>query len=325
MAIPDRALSLSAAASLANIPEYIVDRALELGLAVSSEENGTVCFPKEEVSDWLDWDKVGQLLSQRLKRNDKGECIGTFVEPGDYSQKNTFILPFPACWLVADGGKKRSPDGLVQQSHYSMAPCVRWAWDFCIVQPAEYDSCYFGMAADAVRKLHFRRGLDDDSPRDHYCYGIDIIAPAAGVIMTRMGSADDASFAGEITNAKEADDDREGGFLIDHGGNEFSQIAHVLAKSIAVLPGQRVEQGQYLCRAGARHPNMPHLHWGVWDSWNPLFAQALPILISNCLVYDDGQFGYAKHVWLESGMLVGNHEYKNSEQGAAGDADKLRP
>jgi len=94
-----------------------------------------------------------------------------------------------------------------------------------------------------------------------------------------MGLTDSAAFE----ELQHVTGDQEFSFMIDHGHNEFSQIAHVLARSILVKPGERVKQGQAICKAGATH-FMPHLHWGVWDSWNPLFSQSLPILISQCQI-----------------------------------------
>lgn len=93
--------------------------------------------------------------------------------------------------------------------------------------------------------------------------------------------------------------------MIDHGNNEFSQVAHVLARTIIVKPGQKVKRSQFLCKAGGKQ-FMPHLHWRVWDSWNPLFAQSLPITISECFVYENGTFIKRDNVWLERGLLVKN-------------------
>ncbi len=313
------------------VPARLIERAVRLGLAAASNEKPPYRFSSAEVQCWNDWEGIGRALRDRLQRNERGEYLGTFLEPGEYVQTHRFRLPFRGRWLVTDGGKAATPDGWMKSWHYYRAPCVRWAWDFGMIHPEDVSKAREGMASADLLALRFRRGQPEDTPdyvipdpwetdrprqrlnpeaacaRSHYGYGVDVVAPADGVIMTRMGQTDDPSFAAEVEEAKAAADDRQHprGFLIDHGEDEFSQIAHVLAESITVRPGDVVSQGQVLCKAGGQ-TFFPHLHWGVWDSWNPLFAQALPVTIDRCLVYEDGDFVQRENVWLERGMIVEN-------------------
>lgn len=296
-----------------HVPAQFIQRAVQNGLAIPAEIHYASChFSEEEVNSWTDFQSVGKLINQRLKRNEKGEYSGVFIEPGDYVSTSKFILPFDGVWLVTDGGAAREENGWIHQYHFYMAPCIRWAWDFCVIHPDDYKKCYPGMAVMDLLALRFREGQEENVPdynmsepweeeyqesinpassntRSHYCYNRNISAPADGSIMTRDGRLRDSSFIEFLENAKHADSDDQVSFMIDHGNNEYSQIAHVLAKSLTVVPGQKVKRGQLLCRAGGRM-FMPHLHWGVWDSWHPLSAQALPVTIPECMVWNNGNF-----------------------------------
>lgn len=322
--------SIESIARRIHVPVNLIERAVDLGLAVPATTQTPYHFSDDEVTQWLNWDGVGRLIQQRLKRNDRGEYLGRFIEPGDYESKNQYILPFDGTWLVTDGGAARADNGWIRQNHYYMAPCIRWAWDFCVIHPDDYDKCYPGMSTSDLLALRFRKGQEENTPdfrmsepweeeeyresihpdssdtRANYCYGLNIIAPADGIITTRMGAIDDPEFSNTVKRAQDTDSDEQFDFMISHRNGEYSQVAHVLAKSVKVVPGQEVKQGTLLCGAGGK-AFMPHLHWGVWDSWHPLFAQALPSTISKCLVYQNGAFVKKENVWLERGILVKNN------------------
>ncbi len=322
-------LSILDASKKANVPVALIRRAVRNDLAVPVERKEPYCFSEDEVEKWSRFDSIPSLIDNRLQRDLKNEYRGQYIEPYEHSPRNSYILPFDQCWLVSDGGKAQTSAGNMLSHHYYIAPCVRWSWDFSIINPNDFNKCRIGISTADLLRLRFRKGQSEETPdytlsepwekdehrkvltpdssktSDHYCYGIDIIAPADGVVVTREGLEQDLCFEEHIKSAREARDDRAFSFMIDHGNNEISQIAHVLARTVAVKPGQKVEQGQFLCKAGAKQ-FMPHLHWGVWDNWNPLFAQSLPITISACLVYEDGQFVEKQNVWLERGMLVRN-------------------
>jgi len=90
--------------------------------------------------------------------------MGKFIEPGAYAQKNRYILPFKGCWLVTDGGRETAPNGRIRQSHFYMAPCVRWAWDFGVVHPDDRTKCHMGMSRTELLALRFRKGKAEGSP-----------------------------------------------------------------------------------------------------------------------------------------------------------------
>ncbi|MBI5724471.1 MAG: M23 family metallopeptidase [Planctomycetes bacterium] len=312
------------------IPVHILDRAIENGLLLPRNNRQPFVFTREEIALISDWAAVPKLLS-RIRRDGNGEYVGRYIGPDDYGQKNRYILPFEGCWLVTDGGKLRTAKGRMRSFDYYMAPCVRWAWDFCAIHPDDYGKCHVGMPIIEMLRLRFRRGQEPNIPdydhsepgdehefrkilnpealdnKRHYLYEVDLVAPARGVIMTRKSLLDDPSFVERIEFLRDRgeDDDHEG-FMIKHDNDEYSQFAHVLGRTIAVRPGQQVEQGEFLCKAGGKHCFMPHLHWAVWDNWHPILAQGLPIRISNCMAYRENQFVAENNVWLERGMLVKN-------------------
>jgi hypothetical protein len=322
-------VSIEQASKGIHVPEDLIKRAVKNGLAIPVKTEEPYFFTKEEIDGWKDYNGVGRFIQSRLKRTEQKEYLGQFIEPGEYMTRNAFILPFQGPWLVTDGGKEKTHDGHMRSCHYYIAPCIRWAWDLSVVSPLDYGKCRIGMSVEELLRLRFREGQKENTPdyemsepwedneyrkilngdasktETHYCYEIDIIAPADGVVMTRDGSLSDPSFTSEVNAAKQAHDNRQMSFMIDHDQSEFSQIAHILARTVAVKPGEKVKRGQFLCKAGGQQ-FMPHLHWGVWDSWHPLFAQSLPISISACLVYENGDFVRKTNVWLERGMLVKN-------------------
>ena len=322
-------LSIMDASKKAKVSVALIERAIKNKLVIPIEKNQSYYFSSEQLQEWSHFDKIASLIQNRLQRNTNNEYRGAYIEAGHYSVRNCYILPFDKCWLVTDGGKARTSKDRMLSHHYYLAPCVRWAWDLGIIHPDDYHKCRFGMLTAELFRLRFRKGqseeipdyamsepwekqeyrkiLNPDSSRtsNHFCYEVDVIAPADGIIITRQGLGSDPSFAQHVKSAQKANDDRGFSFMIDHGQNELSQIAHVLARTVAVRPGQQIKQGQFLCKAGARH-FMPHLHWGVWDHWHPLFSQSLPITISACLVYRNGLFVKEEKVWLERGMLVKN-------------------
>ena len=322
-------MSIIDASKEANVPVDLIERAVRNNFAVPIERKEPYRFSADEVAKWSHFDSMPSLIENRLQRDTKNEYRGRYIEPDEYSPRNSYILPFDQCWLVSDGGKSRTSERRVLSHHYYIAPCVRWSWDFVIIHPNDFNKSRVGFSTADLLRLRFRKGqregtpdyavsepwekdeyrkavgLDSAKTSDHFCCGMDIISPAEGVIVTRGGLRQDLEFEEHIESAREAGDDRGLSFMIDHGNNEISQIAHILARTVAVKPGEKVEQGQVLCKAGAKQ-FMPHLHWGVWDNWHPLFAQSLPITISACLAYENGQFVEKQDVWLERGMLVGN-------------------
>ena len=314
-----------------SIPVDLIERAIHSGMIVPVSDKPPYRFSDTEIELWFGWgEPLAVAFRERLRRDAKNELLGDFYAPGKYVQKNEYILPFKECWFVIDGGCARNREGFITSFHYYMAPPTRWALDFVIIHPDDYFKCSSEMDNDSIFTFRMRRhqemGKPDyhdtkpwsknqvfeilnpeaQNPQDHFCYEMDIIAPADGLILSRQGPGNDSRFHHIVKRARELGDDREVGFLIDHGNREISQFAHLLAREMMVRPGDQVEQGQLIGKAGAKHHHLPHLHWSVWDTWHPLFALGLPIMISSCEIWTDSSFVRQDNAWLTKGMLVRN-------------------
>ncbi len=324
--------SLDAAAKLVKAEPAIIRRAVANGLAVPLEEGEPFSFTEEEVRGWIDPSKRWELLGARMRRGPHGAFVGQFVEPGEYRQRNRYILPFTGCWLNIDGGNLQTADGRIRNTHYYCEPWFRWSSDFTVIAPDDYPKCRRGMTDQQIMSLRHRRGQNESAPDFErsesetypfdswgktlnpqgienqlgFLYEMDVIAPADGIFMTRQGATEDRQFNEYIASLAKNKQDDELGFLLDHGKGELSQIGHVLGRTLEVRPGQRVRQGQVICKAGGRTNGMPHLHWAVRDNWNDYLACTLPITIAECLVYAGETFETRRDVWLEKGMLVKN-------------------
>lgn len=346
------AIILDEAARLTRTDPRVIRRAMDNGLAVSLGTDApgrALQFEKHEVAAWVNPGRLHELLGSRLRRAPSGMFLGDFPEPDTYRQKNSFILPFEGRWLVQDGGDMRAADGRIRNTHCYCEPCYRWACDFVIIHPDDIPKTSAGMTLNEMHRLRKRKGqpegipdVESSEPEDNpmtsfwkvlneevleprlsYLYEVNVVAPADGIFMTRMGNTYDPQFEKDVARLAREDLDDEMGFMVDHGNSEISQIAHVLGRTIEVRPGERVEQGQTLCKAGGRHRSLPHLHWAVRDSWADYLACGLPIRISGCSVYkssdinhtDEGSCSKQKqgsfvpkaNVFLQRGMVVENN------------------
>lgn len=121
-------------------------------------------------------------------------------------------------------------------------------------------------------------------------WGRELVAPAAGVVVRARADrpdqpvtnrSDPAFFAPEFPNGG----DMGNHVVIDHGNGEFSVIAHMMAGSVLVAPGERVEQGQPVGRLGnSGDTNGPHVHYQLQSGPNWVHADALPCTFSNVSV-----------------------------------------
>jgi murein DD-endopeptidase MepM/ murein hydrolase activator NlpD len=121
-------------------------------------------------------------------------------------------------------------------------------------------------------------------------WGRELLAPAAGVVVRARADrpdqpvtsrSDPAFFAPEFPNGGDVGNH----VVIDHGGGEFSLLAHMMAGSVLVAPGDRVEQGQPVGRLGnSGDTNGPHLHYQLQSGPDWVHADALPCTFGNVSV-----------------------------------------
>lgn len=146
-----------------------------------------------------------------------------------YEQKNSYRLPVNGCWFVSSG----HDFGVEHRRHYSRG---HFAWDFVRV--------------DAMGKPHAGGGL---AVTDYYAYGQDVVAPADGTVVFARGDQPD-NRPGETSQDANY-------VLIDHGGGEFSKLAHFAPNTLAVKPGATVKRGDVIAKIGnSGRSDSPHLH-----------------------------------------------------------------
>lgn len=226
------------------------------GLLKHGECETGVCFERGEIGLWQS--KAPELADRLRSVREKFP-----IRKDACHLPNTYILPFRGTWLI--GGPH-------------IRHCTRYACDFIVIDPSEYPKCRRRMTENQMHALKMRRDEGTRNPQDLLCHGIEIIAPADGVIL----SAADPNFYVD----DRADD--QGIVIIDHGNNEYTRLCHDLGRSIRVKRGDRISQGQVVCLAGGRHGDSvhqtPHLYWDTWDHPHFLFAKGVPMLISRARV-----------------------------------------
>ena len=196
---------------------------------------------------------IAQIWGERRVRKRYGSGLPL---PATYRQANRYILPLSGTWTVANGGP--DPD----TSHSWSIPGQRFAYDFVVT--------------DERGKTH--RG-DGRRLEDYYAFGAPVRAPADGVVVKAKDGRRDYARPGEmdpfVTNLL-------GNFVvIDHGGGEYSLLAHLRRGSVRVKPGDRVTQGQVVGEVGnSGNSSEPHLHFQVQDSPHFLFSASLPVRFS---------------------------------------------
>jgi hypothetical protein len=188
----------------------------------------------------------------------QGLFVRPFIEdePGgkgpadDYVAKRTYRLPARGAWYVSNGGP-------TAETNHHVGNAQQWyAFDL--------------QRRDADDKVARNDGQKNE---DHFAWEQPVIAPADGLVVSVVNGIPD-----------HGPDHRDQYFIpgntvvIDHGGGEFSMLAHFRANSIAVKPGQRVKQGAFLGKVGnSGNSSGPHIHWHLANDGDPSRGHGLPI------------------------------------------------
>lgn len=151
-----------------------------------------------------------------------------------YEPRTTLRLPFDGEWVVLWGGTKP------HENYHLAVPPLRFAYDFVL---------------DSGGSLH---RSDGRSNADFFCWGRPILAPAAGRVAMVLDS-----FAENVPGRSRAGYRGPGNFVtIDHGGGEFSMLAHLRRGSVRVASGQQLEMGDTVGVCGNNGESvLPHLHY----------------------------------------------------------------
>lgn len=164
--------------------------------------------------------------------------------PEDGPSRNAYRLPFAGAWTVFNGGVTE------ETSHSWDVVTQRYAYDFLVLDD-EGGSC----APDPA---------DPSDLASYRCYGLDVLAPAAGTVAEARDDCPDAPIALDGSVACGGDDIRGNYVLIEHAHGEYSSLCHLMPGSVAVRVGDEVACGQAVGRCGSSgNSSEPHLHFHV--------------------------------------------------------------
>ncbi len=135
--------------------------------------------------------------------------------------------------------------------------------DVCVVQNYADSNPAAGAAADPLcgpLTYDGHDGLDFRAPAALARSGVNVLAPAAGVVLGVRDGEGDGAYLRE-GRAALGGRDCGNGVRIDHGGGWQSQLCHMRAGSMRVRQGERVSAGQALGLVGlSGFTQFPHVH-----------------------------------------------------------------
>jgi len=176
--------------------------------------------------------------------------LESFPETDNKRTETVFDLPFEGEWLVYWGGSN-----VLLNYHYEHES-QRYSYDF--VQAKE-GSTYNG---------------DPLKNESYYAFGKPILAPAEGVVAAVVNDIEDNAPVG-VMNQKEPAGNL---VVIDHGGGEYSFLAHLKKGSVTKQPGDNVERGEVIGLLGnSGNSSEPHLHYQVSDGTDLFKTRSLNI------------------------------------------------
>lgn len=207
-----------------------------------------------------------------------GATTSLAVPIGTYSQKTKLRFPIAGDFMVVTG-HATSEGGHEERS-----------------QLYAYDIVGLGSHLELLRG-------DGSKNSDFVGYGLEVLAPAAGVVVYERNDVADNPASGnqDFPSLLKLPDPPWGVagncVVIDHGNGEFSLLAHMQPGSVRVKKGDRVKQGDLLGRLGNSGATTgPHLHYHLMDGPVILKSDGLPAQFENACVPapKPGQFCDAK-------------------------------
>lgn len=174
----------------------------------------------------------------------------------DYVTKTSLELPFNEDWFVFWGGRT------IDENYHAASKSQRFAYDLFIMK-------------DGVSHAG-----DGSKLSDYYCYGAEVLAPAAGTIVWSCDSLPD-QVPGQMDPANPIGN----GVVIDHGNGEFSLFAHMQPKSLKVKTGDKAKASAVLGLCGnSGNTSEPHIHYHLQDGPDMKAAEGLPAPFVNLIV-----------------------------------------
>lgn len=194
--------------------------------------------------------------------------------------KVSYRLPFYGTWYVSQG----------EHGEHTHKGTQSFAYDFIVI--------------DGQRKSYKGLGL---ALADYYCFGLPILAPAAGKVVAVVNHIADNQ-PGTVNET-----DNWGNYVIlEHAPGEYTEISHFKQYSIVVKVGDVVTQGQLLGLCGnSGYSPEPHVHIQRQKGPFPT-AETLPLRFSDLVIVYDGIKTTAKKTALRQGILVSNAEHPSA-------------
>ena len=211
-----------------------------------------------------------------------------------YVQKNVYRYPLRGAWLNAVGPGFSEP--------HRWAPNEEFAMD--IIRVGASGKSFKGNGSRLSD--YYGRGQDVVAAADGVVVAVEARQPESSSRLRQPGeSAEDfmkRTVAEQQTLLKNGPAGVAGNYVvIRHAGGEHSHYAHLAAHGVRVTVGANVKQGDTIARLGSTgNSTEPHLHFGVADGPDPLYARSLPVRFSGITTADGPQ----EPVHLQSGWIV---------------------
>ena len=161
-----------------------------------------------------------------------------------------FRLPIDGPLTVRWGGPTRSVN------YHVVSPPERWAYDLYVTRRA--------------------RSFEGDSTAltDYYAYGLPVLAPAAGTVRIASDGLADTP-PGTRGGWRNACGNH---VVIEVASDEFLFLCHLQPGSIAVVPDERVIDGQQIGRIGSSgRSSEPHLHVHLQTTPDADLGEGIPL------------------------------------------------
>ena len=144
---------------------------------------------------------------------------------------------------------------------------------------------------------------------DYYGWGQAVRAPGAGIVVAMHdGQPDNDRIGSENLWHGRSWESANGNYvLIDHGGGEFSLVAHLRQGSVRARVGQRVRPGETIGQVGNSGSSlMPHVHYQLQGGAGN-DARGLPAYFHGLTVLGTGEGNGRDGVAVDSGDMLVAH------------------
>jgi hypothetical protein len=182
------------------------------------------------------------------------------VYPSSYDDKPSkvqFRLPLDTSIAVAWGGERK------ENNYHVIAPDQRWAYDLLVMNGGK---SYEG---------------DSTKLENYFCYGLPVLAPAAGKVIAASDSKPDTRIGSEGDIFQPVGNH----IIMEVAPKEFLFLCHLQPHSVLVKKGDLVQQGQVLAKVGnSGHTSEPHIHIHLQSTAMPALGEGIPLYFHQYLL-----------------------------------------